>query len=122
MDNVVYKAEVSFNDKVASYIGQSSTPFKTRYNNHIQSFKHKKYSNTTLSNFIWNLKDAGINYTINWKIEAKSKSYTTSSRNCRLCNMEKTLILFNQEDELLNKRSELLNKCRHRKKHTLSNG
>ena len=46
-------------------------------------------------------------------------SYQPSTRKCNLCNVEKTLILYSTDTNLLNKRSELLNKCRHRNKHLL---
>ena len=120
--NVVYKAQVQTRNKTHSYIGQASTSFKTRFTNHIQSFNHSKYSNTSLSKFIWQLKDAGTPYNLNWNILAKSTSYTSSSGKCQLCNMEKTMILFSSDENLLNKRSELLNKCRHKEKTFLSNG
>ena len=123
LNNVIYKAVVSHNNEESTYLGQASTTFKKRFSNHMKSFKNKMYRNSTsLSKLIWSLKESDIPYSIKWNVEAQAPSYSTASRNCRLCNLEKTLILFNSYHNLLNKRSELLNRCRHRKKHTLSNG
>ena len=49
--NVVYKATLK---NGVNYIGMTSTTFKTRYNNHIHSFKTEaKKNSTTLSQYIW---------------------------------------------------------------------
>ena len=46
------------NDEKKRYIGLTETTFKTRYGNHVKSFKHRKYSKETeLSKYIWELKD-----------------------------------------------------------------
>ena len=56
-ESLVYKAEVATTDQKVNYIGMTSTSFKTRFNNHTASFNHKRDSNTSLSNFIWQLKE-----------------------------------------------------------------
>ena len=59
-------------------------------------------------------------YFINWDIAMKSHKYACGSRKCDLC-ICKTQILIARADPkvLLNKRDELVSKCRHRNKFTL---
>ena len=89
--------------------------------NHTKSFNLKKYeTSTSLSKYIWKLKSEDKPFNIDWSIEASAPAYNPASKNCRLCTMEKTIILFREEKNPLNKRSELLGKCRHRAKYLLS--
>ena len=44
---------------------------------------------TTLSNYIWTLKDNNINYSIKWKIIDRGRAYQPSWENCGLCDLEK---------------------------------
>ena len=48
--------------------------------------------------------------------------YSNIAKSCMLCLHEKSEILtYPKQDELLNKRSELISKCRHINKYLLSN-
>ena len=47
--------------------------------------------------------------------------YKCGSRNCDLCLAEKVAIAHYKGDGLLNKRTELLSKCRHRNKFIIAN-
>ena len=58
-------------------------------------------------------------YFINWNIAMKSQKYVCGSRKCDLCICEKLLISRADPNVLLNKRDELVLKCRHRNKFTL---
>jgi hypothetical protein len=83
----------------------TATTFKERYANHTSSFRHEKDSNKTeLSKHIWKLKENNQDYTIKWSILIHAISYTGGSKRCNLC----------LEDNLLNKRSEIFGKCRHK--------
>ena len=65
--NIVYQATVTSNqdNREETYIGMSENIFKTRYNNHKTAFKYRdKRTATELSNFVWDLKDKNINYSI----------------------------------------------------------
>ena len=120
--SIVYSAIVKEENKISKYIGQTANSFKERFNNHKLTFKHNKYEkHTNLSNYIWNLKNKSKDFTVTWKIEAESKTYNPTSKLCKLCNLEKTLILTYPDENLLNKRSEIMNKCRHREKYLLVN-
>ena len=110
------------NNKTESYVGLTENSFKTRYNNHTSSFRNQsKRHNTTLSQYIWSLKDQNIPYTLKWKILAKGRPYTTSTKSCNLCLMEKYLIICKPHLATLNIRNELSSECRHKKKHLLCN-
>ena len=104
------------------YFGCSETEFKTRFNNHKQSFKHQNKSNhTELSKSYWKNKEAGYKPSINWSIVTKTKPYTPGSKQCHLCLAEKLTILQSDPSSTLNKRSELYGKCRHKNKFKLKN-
>ena len=119
---IIYKAKISTNDETSVYIGQTSNTFKERFLNHTKSFNLKKYeTSTSLSKYIWKLKSEDKPFNIDWSIEPSAPAYNPASKNCRLCKMEKkTIILFREEKNPLNKRSEPFGKCRHRAKYLLS--
>ncbi len=100
------------------YIGMTASTFKKRYRNHIKSFNHKRYSNDTeLSKYIWKLKDDKQDFDITWSVLKQSISYTRGSKRCNLCLEEKLCILKNKNKQnLLNKKSEIVSTCNHRKK------
>ena len=52
-------------------------------------------------------------YTIKWSIMKKVKAYKPGSKRCNLCLEEKLLIMKAKKTECLNKRSDLISKCRH---------
>ena len=77
-----------------SYIGCSETEFKSRYYNHIQSFKNiKKRNATELSKTFWNAKESGLKPTINWKIINQVTLYKPGQKCCNLCLTKKLEIL-----------------------------
>ena len=125
VEDIVYKCVVSTStkpDKV--YLGTAEGDFKKRYNNHTKSFKHERYANeTTLSKFVWEMKEIhNENPTLVWSIVKRVPSYLNVSKKCLLCRYEKLEIVnFERQDLLLNKRSELISKCRHANKCLLRN-
>jgi len=121
---VVYQASVTRQDnkKEDTYIGLTDNSFKTRYNSHNSSFRNESKRNaTTLSQFIWSLKDQEIGYTIKWRIVTRGKAYSTTSQKCNLCIKEKYFIICKPHMASLNTRNELTSECRHRKRHLLCN-
>ena len=118
---VVYKAEVTVPNDERLYYGISEGYIKPRISKHNTSFNHRQYEHeTTLSTYISSLKDSGTPYTIRWSIAAKAKKLKCSATRCDLCLTEKMLIARSDHPGLLNSRSELLNKCRHRNKYLLN--
>ena len=114
---IVYQATVTNNkdDVERIYYGLCETAFKERYRNHTSSFRHE------LSNYIWALKKDKIVPSIKWKILRIVRGKPTSNY-CRLCLTEKFSIINSIEDNrVLNKRSEFVNKCRHQNKYLIKN-
>ena len=120
--SVVYQATVNKGDieTQEGYIGLSGGEFKTRFTQHKSSFKNRsKKDSTALSQYIWELKEKGINYSIEWKILCQAPTYHPGSGRCLLCLSEKFYIMFYNEMASLNKRSEVSNTCRHKHKFLL---
>ena len=123
--NVIYKCVVTASNKPDKvYIGLSEPEWKKRFYNHRQSFNNKKYSgSTTLSSYVWDIKNKDNETpTLKWSILKCVPGYSNVSKKCLLCLHEKLLIItYPNQNELLNKRSELISKCRHENKFMLVN-
>ena len=113
---VIYKASIA----QAEYIGCTENEFKTRYNNHTHSFRADyKRSSTTLSQYIWdnNLQPAS---NTKWEILKTCTTIKPAQTSCDLCTSEKLFIIKNiNNPRNINKRTDLGNKCIHRRKHML---
>ena len=120
--SLVYKATVSSMEGDRSYIGQAASTFKLRYNNHMNSFTNtaKKHS-TALSTYVWKLDREGVDHNISWSIQCEPKPYNGGGRTCELCVMEKTMIARSEAREALNRRTEIMAKCRHKLPYYLNN-
>ena len=119
--NIVYQAVVSTQDKAMTYIGLTEPPFKTRYGNHLYSFRNEnRKTSTELSKYIWELKESKTPYNIAWSIVKHATPYTNVSKRCDLCTTEKLIILTADKRSLLNKRPEIVSKCRHQNKFYLA--
>ena len=82
--------------------------------------RHEKRRNDTeLSKHLWKLKEKKEGYSISWKIIAKAKAYSNTTKRCNLCITEKFFILSNPQMATLDKRNELISNCRHRRKYIL---
>ena len=92
--------------KQNTYIGITENEFKTRYNQHTSSFRlnHKK-SATTLSEFIWKLKESKTEYHLSWDVIERAQPYSAATNRCKLCIAEKYFILKTKRS--LNKRREI---------------
>ena len=120
--NLIYKCVVSSTHDSKEYIGLTSNTFKQRYSSHKASFTHRKLSSSTaLSTYIWDLKDREIPHTSTWSILKRAPPYSRETKMCQLCLTEKTLICLADHHSSLNKRNEIMSKCRHRAKHLLKN-
>ena len=121
---IVYKATVHTADESEQkeYTGLTATTFKQRYSSHQQSLRHRdKQNSTALSKHVWSLKDAGKEYSIKWSVHRKAAAYSNKTKRCNLCLAEKLAIINADKARSLNKRSELVSKCRHENKYYLSN-
>ena len=122
--SVIYKAVVQneIDEETKFYLGLTENSFKERFNNHKKSFKHKRYEKESeLSKYIWELKEQNKSPSISWSIVKKVNSKPINNF-CKLCLMEKLYIIKSLDNKnMLNKRSELISKCRHQNKMLLSN-
>ena len=100
----------------------SSITFKPSFYNQNHSLNSDSKRNATeLSKFIWSCKDSDINPAISWKIVCHATPYQHGGKVCNLWLAEKYAILTANDDALLNKRTEWINKCRHKNKYKLIN-
>ena len=83
----------------------------------------KKANDTTLSNYVWEVKDKYKETpSLKWSIVEFVPGYSNITKKCLLCLYEKLEIInYPNQEELLNKQSELISKCRHVNKYLLSN-
>ena len=120
--SVIYIANVTTDkdDTRKNYIGLTEGTFKQRYTQHKLSFRNRKYANRTeLAKHIWKLKDNNENYKISWSIISSASAYNNISKRCNLCLTEKLYIIKANKASNLNKRAELISKCRHENKYSL---
>ena len=106
------------------YLGTAEGDFKKRFCNHRKLFNNEGSANeTTLSKYIWELKEASnSSSTLVWSIARKVPPYSNISKMCLLRLHEKLEIInYPRPEELLNKRSELISNCRHANKFLLRN-
>ena len=119
--NVIYQATVVTETSTDTYIGLTENHFKTRYRNHLASFRDKSKNATNLSRYIWSLKENNSNYVLRWRILAGANPYSKTNKTCNLCITEKYFILCKPVLCSLNSRNKLVNTCRHAQKYNLSN-
>ena len=123
--DVLYSAELTsdlrgYEKKI--YKGICATTFKERLGNHKKAFNHEKYKTSTeLSKEVWRIKDNGGNFEIKWSKESNHPSYRPEIKKCRLCEQEKLAIALYDGKNLINKRNEIISRCRHRWKYKLTN-
>ena len=119
--NIVYRAEIKSNWPTKIYYGVTKPTFKKRLSNHNTSFHKPQYRNVTeLSKYIWQLNDQNESYEIAWTIHDRAPSYKCGSYKCMLCVAEKLAIIEDPEpSRVLNKKSDIISWCPHRKKFEL---
>ena len=117
---LVYHADVTARALTRRYLGATEPMWKKRFGNHKSSFANpvRKFE-TCLSKYIWNLKEQNIPFEIKWSLHKQSFPYQCGTRKCDICLSEKHEILRGDPKLLLNKRSEIMNKCRHKLKYKL---
>ena len=86
----------------------------------LQTWKYK--NSTELLKRVWSLKEKNVAHTIKWSILRKARAYSPGSRRCicQLCLPEKLCIAPAERSTPLNKRTELVSICMHRRKCLLS--
>ena len=128
--NVVYQALVESEGRTYNYFGLTSRTFKERYGEHKSDIKHEKgeKEGTALSSKIWQLKKTNKEYSIKWAIVDRPFPYHAGARFCDLCSSERMYIALGEKGPWklppgcvpLNRRSEILGKCRHKARFSLA--
>ena len=124
VNNVVYKCDVTRPLSKEVYLGLAEGEWKSSFYNHKLSFKHKRYYNkTTVSSYMWRFKSVSSEIPdLKWSVLRCVPPYSNISKKCLLCLYGKLeIVTYQNQKELLNKRSELLCKCRHANKYLLNN-
>ena len=67
----------------------------------------------SLSKHVWALKDQGTDYDKKWSVQWQATEYANTTKRCNLCMAKKVDIISADKDRSLNKRAELISKCRH---------
>ena len=94
--NVIYQADVhtvNGENRKMSYYGLTENEFKKRCSAHRSSFRNIPKRHTTLSSYIWKLKDKKTPYVVDWSIKARGHPFSSGGRACDLCLTEKLVIL-----------------------------
>lgn len=122
--NVIYQCHIksTINDPGKFYIGLTGNTFKDRWNTHKYTLRHEDAtSHTQLSNYYWDLKRSGVTDPIlSWEIIDQAASYKNGTKTCNLCLAEKFHIITSKR-KLVNKKTELVSKCRHTNRFILKN-
>ena len=131
LDNICLDRDVLYSAKITSdlnnygtkiYKGICSTTFKERLGNHKKAFNHERYElDSELSKEVWRIKRKGGQFYIKWEKDRNHASYKPETRRCSLCDYEKLAIALYEGDNLINKRNEIISRCRHRLKYKLKN-
>ena len=108
---MVYEAKVPTDNNFKLYYGTCEGEFKSRFYNHTKAFQDRG-NETEFSKYIWQLKDESKS----WSIFMYATPYKCGARRCDLCLTEKYVIARADQEHLLNKRTEIISKCRHRNK------
>ena len=121
--SLIYEATVTSNlpnHRDMKYIGLTEPTFKKRFSVHKTSFNLERYRHsTTLSTEVWRLNELNGEPKIAWRKIRNARAFTPESKKCSLCLNEKFEIANYPNDDLLNKRTEIISKCRHRRKFEL---
>ena len=123
---LTYQCEVRENledqgGTLETHFGLTENSFKDRLTKHRRSFRVQGYHKNTISTHKWNLNRRNVNFELSWRIVAKAKPYSPSSKLCNLCIREIYYIMFPKKMASLNNRSEFFGYCLHKSKYLLKN-
>ena len=123
IDAIVYKATVTASDgEVKTYTGCTDRTFKQRHYGHMSDFKNRENrNNSKLAGYVREKKDGGVAIdNVKWEVIKKCHKYHPGGDMCDVCLTEKLSIMKNKAYNSLNKRHELMNSCRHRRRYKLA--
>ena len=123
-ENIVYKFVASADGYPHKVYLDTAGYFKQCFYNHRMSFNNEGHlTDSTLSKYVWEIKEKfKIMLALKWSIIKYIPAFSSISKKSHLCLQETFEILnYPNTNELFNKRSELISKCRHVNKFLLSN-
>ena len=89
---------------------------------HISLFKNQT-NQTVLSEKVKELTNMNIENSVKLELLENRRPYSQNSGRCELCTAEKFYILYSNLENKLNRKTEVISKCRHKVKYKLaSNG
>ena len=121
-NSILYQANIPFgkNTETKVYYRICKTTFNLRYANHKKPFNYRNHkSDTELSKEFWKIQDNKRSANITREILFRHQGYNTSNKRCSLCLNEKLKIALHRSINILNRQTEILNKCRHKNKDAL---
>ena len=120
---LIYQCKVKQTETgtVESYIGLTETTFMERLTTHRSSINNEGYHRNSFSSHVWDLKRRRVNFELKWRIIAKGKPYSPSTKLCDLCIKEIYYIMFEKNMATLNKGNEFFGSFPHRFKYLLQN-
>ena len=93
-DSCIYSCKVTREDTggTETYTGLAGGTFKSRFYGHNGQINNRARGTngkgTTLSQYIWDLKDSSIPFNTKWSILAKAPIFNPTTKNCRLCKLK----------------------------------
>ena len=119
---MIYKRRATTCDSTKLYLELTEGEFKKQWHyDHVKSFRNEFYaSSTILLSYVCEMKY--VIPVVTWEILQTAKINSNITKRYSLCLHEKlATITYPYPDELLNRRSELVTKCRHEKKFLFKN-
>ena len=110
-------------DSKKVFLGLTEGEFKKQsYYDHVRYFRNEFYaSSTTLSSYVWEIKNRkNVTAALTWEVLRTAKAYSNIT-NITFLMPPLMIITYLYPDERLNRRSELVTKCRHENKFLLKN-
>ena len=105
---------------VTDLVIEKSWYFDLMFHLFIGKINNKKYEHsTTLSSYVWKLKNENVPYRVSWDIAGRAAPFNPATNICRLCLLEKYLIMFRPAGATLNQNSEFFTTCRHKQSELL---
>ena len=105
---------------IEHYTGLTGGTFKTRWYGHMSNIRTYDPEDGSygkrISRYVGDLNCRKIPNTITWSIICRTPTYNPVTKSCRLCLMEKFLIMFEPSSATLNVKSEFFSSCLHRKR------
>ena len=103
-------------------INQKSTSVSAKQHSRRGIQLTKLRSPMSVTKTVWRIKELNGTPSVTWRVVRHAKSYTPETKNCQLCLCEKFEIANYPGKDLLNKRTKIVAKYRHRCKHVHTGG